>query len=61
MTTLETTIQDFKLSIPYSNVSARNRAKQAGAKYNSSTGLWEVTTTMYKLDNIRNLAQFIVK
>ena len=54
-------VQKFTLSIPYKNASARSRAKKAGAKWNSEHKVWEIETTMYKLDNVRNLAQFIVK
>lgn len=56
----ENEIQKFTLSIPYANASARNRAKQAGARWNAIDRVWEIETTMYKLDNRRNLAQFIV-
>lgn len=55
------TIQKFILEIPYSNASARNRAKKAGAKWNANEKVWEIETTMYQLDNVRNLASFIKK
>jgi hypothetical protein len=61
MTTSNQTILNFTLSIPYNDKSAQNRAKQAGAKWKSDKKVWEVTTTIYKIDNIRNLARYVVE
>lgn len=60
-TTDNKTELNFSLSIPFSEKSAQNRAKQAGAKWNSSKKVWEVATSIYKIDNIRNLSKYVIE
>lgn len=51
--------QKFTLAIPYSNKSAQARAKKGGARWNGNSKVWEVETTLRKLE-IRSLDEFIV-
>lgn len=60
-TTDKNTIMNFTLVIPFADASARNRAKQAGATWDATSKVWKVTTSIYKIDNVRNLAKYVVE
>jgi hypothetical protein len=60
-TTDKNTTLNFTLVIPFANASARNRAKQAGATWDATSKVWKVTTSIYKIDNLRNLAEYVVE